>query len=183
MFDMGGYYLHALINLMGPIVRVSGSAKKTFPTRTITSEPLNGKVITVDVPTHIAGTLDFANGAIATLIMSFDVYSHTLPRLEVYGSDGTIQVPDPNTFGGPVFVKRFRDENWSEIPLLKAYPTNSRGLGITDLAESIGEGRPHRVSAELAYHALGVMHGIHDASASGKFYELKSTCERPEPLN
>jgi predicted dehydrogenase len=183
MFDMSGYYLHTLINLMGPITRVSGTAKKSFETRTITSEPLNGKVINVDVPTHIAGTLDFANGAVASLIMTFDVFSHTLPNIEIYGSEGTLRVPDPNNFGGPIFVKRFRDENWSEIPLLKPYPDNSRGLGITDLAESIAEGRPHRVSAELAYHALDIMHGIHEASASGKYYEVKSTCERPEPLN
>jgi predicted dehydrogenase len=183
MFDMGPYYLNALVTLMGPIARVAGSAKKTFETRTITSEPLNGKVINVEVPTHIAGILDFANGAVGTIIMSFDVYSHTLPCIEIYGSEGTLRVPDPNTFGGPVYVKRFREEKWSEIPLLKNYPENSRGLGITDMAEAIVEGRPHRASGEMAYHILEVMHGFHDASASGQYYTLKSTCTRPEPLD
>ncbi|MDR3192500.1 MAG: Gfo/Idh/MocA family oxidoreductase, partial [Treponema sp.] len=162
MFDMGPYYLTALVNLLGPVARVSGSAKKSFDTRLITSEPLNGKVIDVDVPTHIAGILDFAGGAVAAIITSFDVYSHTLPWIEIYGSEGTLRVPDPNTFGGPVYVKRFREENWSLIPLLKNYPENSRGLGITDMAEAIAEGRPHRASGELAYHVLEVMHGIHD---------------------
>jgi predicted dehydrogenase len=183
MFDMGPYYLTALVNLLGPVARVSGSTKKSFDTRTITSEPLNGKVIDVDVPTHIAGVLDFANGAVATIITSFDVYSHTLPWIEIYGSEGTLRVPDPNTFGGPVYVKRFREEEWSPIPLLKKYPENSRGLGITDMAEAIVEGRPHRASGELAYHVLEVMHGIHDASASGVYYPVKSTCPRPEPLD
>jgi predicted dehydrogenase len=182
MFDMGPYYLTALVNLLGPVARVSGSAKKSFDTRTITSEPLNGKVIDVDVPTHIAGVLDFAGGAVATIITSFDVYSHTLPWIEIYGSEGTLRAPDPNTFGGPVYVKRFREEEWSPIPLLKKYPENSRGLGITDMAEAIVEGRPHRASGELAYHVLEVMHGIHDASASGAYYQVKSTCSRPEPL-
>ena len=79
MFDMGPYYLTALVNLLGPVSRVSGSAKKCFETRTITSEPLNGTVIKVDVATHIAGVMDFANGAVGTIITSFDVYSHTLP--------------------------------------------------------------------------------------------------------
>jgi predicted dehydrogenase len=182
LFDMGPYYLTALVNLLGPVARVSGSAKKSFDTRLITSEPLNGKVINVDVPTHIAGVLDFAGGAVATIITSFDVYSHTLPWIEIYGSEGTLRVPDPNTFGGPVYVKRFREENWSQIPLLRNYPENSRGLGITDMAEAIAEGRPHRASGELAYHVLEVMHGIHDASASGLYYQVKSTCPRPEPL-
>ncbi|MDR2403026.1 MAG: Gfo/Idh/MocA family oxidoreductase [Spirochaetaceae bacterium] len=183
MFDMGPYYLTALVNLLGPVTRVSGSAKQGFKTRTVTSEPQNGKMITVDVPTHIAGILDFANGAVGTIITSFDVYSHTLPFIEIYGSEGTLRVPDPNTFGGPVYVSRFRAEGWSEIPLLKDFPENSRGLGITDMAEAIVEGRPHRASGDLAFHVLEVMHGIHDASASGTYYQLTSTCSRPEAMN
>ncbi|MDR1905257.1 MAG: Gfo/Idh/MocA family oxidoreductase [Treponema sp.] len=183
MFDMGPYYLTALVSLLGPVVRVSGSAKQSFQSRTITSEPLNGTVIDVEVPTHIAGVLDFASGAVGTVITSFDVYSHTLPFIEIYGSEGTLRVPDPNTFGGPVYVKRYRAENWSEIPLLRNFPENSRGLGITDMAEAVSEGRPHRASAEMTYHVLDVMHGIHDASASGIYYQVKSTCERPAPLN
>jgi predicted dehydrogenase len=182
MFDLGPYYLTALINLLGPIARVCGSAKMGLKQRTITSEPLNGKVINVEVPTHIAGILDFASGVAGTIITSFDVYSHTLPFIEIYGTEGTLRGPDPNTFGGPVFVKRFREETWSEIPLLKDYSGNSRGLGITDMAEAITEDRPHRASGELAAHVLDVMRGIHDASASGKYWDLKTTCVRPEPL-
>jgi predicted dehydrogenase len=182
MFDMGPYYLTALVSLLGPIARVSGSTKKSFDTRTITSEPLNGKVIDVDVPTHIAGVMDFANGAVGTIITSFDVYSHTLPWIEIYGSEGSLRVPDPNTFGGPVYLSRFMEKNWSEFPLARNYPQNSRGLGITDMAEAIVEGRPHRASAEMTYHVLDVMHGFHDASAMGKYYELQSSCERPAPL-
>ena len=182
MFDMGPYYLTALVNLLGPAVRVSGSARKGIPTRIITSEPLNGTVINVEVPTHIAGVLDFASGTVGTIITSFDVYSHTLPFIEIYGTEGTLRVPDPNTFGGPVYVSRFRDEKWFEIPLLKNYPENSRGLGITDMAEAIEEDRPHRASGALCFHVLDMMHGIHDASASGKYYKLKSKCKRPAAL-
>jgi len=182
MFDMGPYYLTALVNLLGPITRVSGSAKISFEKRTITSEPLNGAVINVDVPTHISGVMDFSSGAVGTIITSFDVYSHTLPCIEIYGSEGTLRVPDPNTFGGPVYVKRRMEENWSEIPLLKDYSANSRGLGLVDMALAINEARPHRACGELAYHILEVMHGFHDASSSGKYYDVKSSCERPEPL-
>jgi len=182
MYDMGPYYLTALITLMGPIARVSGSTKKSYDKRTITSEPLNGKEIDVDVPTHIAGTMDFASGAVGTIITSFDVYSHTLPCIEIYGSEGSLRVPDPNIFGGKVFISRFREENWTEIPILKDYTENSRGLGLVDMADAVSTGKPHRASGELAYHVLEIMHGFHDASDSGTYYNLKSRCKQPEPL-
>ena len=182
MFDMGPYYLTALITLMGPVARVSGSTKKSFDKRTITSEPLNGKVIDVDVPTHIAGQMDFVSGAVGTIITSFDVYSHTLPCIEIYGSEGSLRVPDPNTFGGQVYVSRFDEKNWNEVPLLKNYSENSRGLGLADMADAISSGKAHRASGELAYHVLEIMHGFHDASASGIYYNLKSACKQPEPL-
>jgi predicted dehydrogenase len=182
LFDMGPYYLTALINLLGPIKRVSGSAKTGQLKRTITSEPLKGTVIDVEVPTHIAGVLDFASGAVGTIITSFDVYSHTLPFIEIYGTEGTMRVPDPNTFGGPVYVRRLWEKAWSEIPLLKEYPENSRGLGITDMAEAIEKGIPHRASADLCIHVLDIMHGIHEASESGKYYKLKTKCTRPAML-
>jgi len=182
MFDMGPYYLTALVSLLGPVAKVCGVTKMGSPTRTITSEPLNGTVVNVDVPTHITGLLDFAGGAVGTIITSFDVYSHTLPCIEIYGTKGTIRVPDPNTFGGPVYVKRFYEEQWSQVPLLADYAENSRGLGITEMAEAIEEGRPHRASAELTCHVLDIMHGIHDASSSGKFYKIKSKCKKPAAL-
>jgi predicted dehydrogenase len=110
------------------------------------------------------------------------VYSHTLPCIEIYGTEGTLRVPDPNTFGGPVYVRRFREEQWSQIPLIKSYAENSRGLGITDMAEAIETNSPHRASAELCSHVLDIMHGIHDASASGRYYKIKSKCKRPAAL-
>jgi len=179
MFDMGPYYITAMVSLLGHVSRVSGSAKITSPVRTITNKQQYGAVINVEVPTHIAGVLDFASGAVGTIVTSFDVYSHTLPFIEIYGTEGTLKVPDPNTFGGPVIVRRFSDEEWYKIPLLKAYSDNSRGLGITDMAEAIEEGRPHRASAEMAYHVLDIMQGIHDASSAGKHIKLKSKCKRP----
>lgn len=182
MFDMGPYYLTALVNLLGPVARVCGSAKRSFASRTISSEPLKGSKIDVEVPTHIAGVLDFESGAVGTIITSFDVWSHTMPFIEIYGSEGSLKVPDPNTFGGPVLVKRGRAESWSEVPLLRAYPENSRGLGVADMADAIAEGRPHRASAELTSHVLEVMHGFHDASASGTYYKVTGTCARPESM-
>ena len=111
MFDMGPYYLTALIALLGPIKRLSGLARISYPERTILSTPKAGTKITVTTPTHITGTLDFASGAIGTLTTSFDAFGGTsLPSIEIYGSKGTILVPDPNTFGGPVRLRK-RDED------------------------------------------------------------------------
>ena len=182
MFDMGPYYLTALVNMIGPIRRITGSARATFPERTITSQPKNGTAISVDVPTHIAGVMDFGNGAIGTILTSFDVWSSTLPPIEVYGTEGSLRVPDPNGFGGPVKVRRKGESEWRDVELTHGYADNSRGIGVADMAYAIQSGRPHRVSGALAYHVLEAMHGFHDASRASRHYEMQSDVERPAAL-
>jgi len=192
MFDMGPYYITALINLIGPIRKVTGFTRISFPERTITSQPKYGQKIQVEVPTHVAGVLEFEGGPIATIITSFDVYGSKLPNIEIYGSKGTIVVPDPNTFGGPVYLfKRNEDDplsiyksgiQWEEIPLTHGYTDNSRGIGVADMAEALRSGRTHRANGDLAFHVLDVMHAIHDTSNRGAHYELTSTCEKPDAL-
>ena len=182
MFDMGPYYLTALINLIGPVKRITGSTRITFPERTITSEPKNGTKITVDVPTHVVGVMDFANGAVGTIITSFDVWAHKLPRIEVYGTLGSMSVPDPNGFGGPILIKRCDSDEWTEMPFSHGHTENSRGLGVADMAEAIREKRPNRASGALTYHVLECMHGFHIASDAGKHYDMTSAGVQPEPL-
>jgi predicted dehydrogenase len=181
MFDMGPYYLTALVNLIGPVKRVTGSARASFAERLITSQPKYGTRIKVDVPTHVAGVMDFANGAVGTIITTFDVWRAELPRIEVYGTEGSLSVPDPNGFGGPVKVQRGSGE-WAETPLTHGYAENSRGIGVADMAYAVRSGRRHRASGELTYHVLDVMHAFHDASREGRHVELESTCERPAAL-
>ncbi|MFD0697540.1 Gfo/Idh/MocA family protein [Paenibacillus sp. GCM10027628] len=182
MFDMGPYYLTALINLIGPVRRVSGSAQMTYPERTITNDIDYGKKIPVEVPTHIAGTLDFASGAVGTIITSVDIQGSKLPHMEIYGSTGTLVVPDPNTFGGPVYIKRHNQPDFMEIPLTHGFAENSRGLGVVDMAYAITGGREHRASGDMACHVLELMHGFHLSSERGLHYEVKSECKRPEAL-
>jgi predicted dehydrogenase len=181
MFDMGPYYLTALVSLIGPVRRVTGSTRITFPERAITSQPKNGTKIKVDVPTHVAGVMDFENGAIGTLVTSFDVWSHRMPNIEIYGTEGSLGVPDPNGFGGPVLLRHAGDKEWSEVPLTHIYAENSRGLGVADMAYALRSGRPHRASGQLAYHVLDIMHAFHDASREGRHIELSSGY-RPAPL-
>jgi len=182
MFDMGPYYLTALVNLMGPVRQVTGSTRVTFPERLITSQPKHGTVINVDVPTHVAGVLNFANGAIGTIITSFDVWSAQLPCIEIYGTHGTLSVPDPNGTGGPVKLMRPGMDGWSEIPLSHPYAQISRSTGVADMAYALRSGRPHRASGDLAFHVLDIMHAIHDASHEGKHINLTSACPRPAAL-
>lgn len=181
MFDMGPYYLTALVNLLGPITRVTGSTRTSFPQRTITSQPQYGKKIDVEVTTHLAGVVDFASGAIGTIIMSFDVWSHSLPLIEIYGSEGTMRVPDPNNFGGSVFVRKAGEKEWTEMPLTHSDKVG-RGIGVADMAYAIVYGRKHRVSGELAHHVLDVMQAFDEASESGQHQRIASTVERPAPL-
>lgn len=180
MLDMGPYYLTALISLIGPIRRVTGSAQMSFSERVITSQPLSGQTIIVETPTHIAGVLDFVNGAVGTIITSFDVWAHNLPPIEVHGSEGSLSVPDPNYFGG--VVKLYREGKWEEIPLTHGYEENSRGIGVADMAYAIQENRPQRASGELAFHVLDAMYGFLDSSEQGRHYLMESAGVRPDAL-
>ncbi|MBI2502374.1 MAG: Gfo/Idh/MocA family oxidoreductase [Candidatus Latescibacteria bacterium] len=182
MFDMGPYYLTALVMLMGPVRRVTGSTRITFPERTITSQAKYGQKIQVEIPTHVAGIMEFHSGAIGTITTSFDVWAGQVPRIEIYGTEGSLSVPDPNGFGGPVKVRRAGAADWSEIPLTHGYAENTRSIGVADMAYAQRSGRPHRASPELVYHVLDLMHAFHDSSAQGKHVDLESTCKRPAPL-
>jgi predicted dehydrogenase len=179
MFDMGPYYLTALISLVGPVKGVNGIARKSFAERTITTKEKHGQKIKVEVPTHIAGTLDFENGAVGTIITSFDIWKHSLPCIEIHGTGGSLSVPDPNTFGGPVRMMRAGESEWSDVLLTHQYAENSRSLGLADMAYALRSGRPHRANGRMAFHVLDVMHAFHNASDAGKFTKLESTCNRP----
>ena len=182
MFDMGPYYLSALVNLLGPVRRVTGAANITFPERTITSEPKRGRKIKVEVPTHVVGVLEFLDGAVGTIITSFDVWHANLPFIEVYGTIGSLDLPDPNCFGGAVRLRAADDDAWRDVPLEFGLVENERGLGLADMARAVSLGGQHRASGELALHVLETMHAIHDAAREGRHIELQTVCERPAPL-
>lgn len=182
MFDMGPYYLTAMVSLLGPVRRVSGSTRISRPQRTVSSQPRYGEIIDVEVPTHVAGLLDFAAGPIGMIMTTFDVQASALPWIEIYGTLGTISAPDPNTFGGPVKLRKTDDKEWQEIEVTRPFATNSRGLGLAGMAEALRSGAPHRASGELAYHVLDLMFAIHEASDRGCHVEVESSCERPAPM-
>ncbi len=189
MFDMGPYYLTALVYLMGPVAELAGMTKKSFDKRLITSQPLNGTLIDVDVPTHLTALLNFENGACGQITTSFDVWASEVPRIEIYGTKGTLSVPDPNTFGGPVRLKTEGYDGFKEIPLAFGYSDNSRGLGINQMAQvlldkeeknSQDNGMEDKdliifeANGKLTYHVLEIMEGIHKSFDTRTFIEIKS---------
>lgn len=142
LLDMGPYYLSALIQCLGPIKAVTSVAKITRKERIITSEPKKGTVIEVETPTHISSVLDFHNGATGTMIMSFDVPGgHHLPNIEIYGSEGSIRVPDPNNFNGEILLRKNGEKEWQSISYTHPYDDAGRGLGVAEMANAIRNNR------------------------------------------
>jgi predicted dehydrogenase len=181
MFDMGPYYLTSLVNLLGPVKRLAGSTRITFSERVATSEGNRGRRIPVEVPTHVVGVFDFIGGPVGTIMTSFDIWAAHLPRIEVYGSEGSLSVPDPNIFGGQVLIRRAGASEWNAVPLTHSDQVG-RGIGVADLAYAITYGRPHRASGELAYHVLEIMSAFEASSEDGRHVEISSSPPRPAPL-
>ena len=179
MWDMAPYYVTALVNLLGPVARVTGTATKTFAERTIKSQPLAGQQIPVDVPTHYSTTLEFAGGPVASLVLSFDVPKMPeLPNIIVFGTEGILKVCDPNRFDDPCF---FAPAGTFEFqPVVNRHATGrGRGSGVADLAQAIRSGRAHRASGQLAHHVVEVMEAGDRTAAEGTRIEIASSCERP----
>lgn len=182
MMDMGPYYITALINLLGGVKRIAGMTNITFPQRMITSNPLSGTVVDVDVPTYINGLMEFECGAIGNILTTFDVVSNKQPMLEIYGSEGTLILPDPNTFGGPIFLLRREEKEYYEIPLTFGYKDNSRGLGLADMGAALQNGRDFRSNYHQTYHVLEIMTAFDRSSKAGSFVDIESSYTPGEPM-
>ena len=183
VFNLGPYYLTVLVGLIGPVRSVSGNSRISFPTRTISSQPLAGQVIPVDTPTFVNASFTFASGPVASFTATYDVWASERPKIEIYGAEGTLSVPDPNTFGGPVRLYRRETKAWEEIPLDSGFADNARGLGLSDFAMGMVEGRLPRAGAALANHVLELMTAAESAGDEGGTIMLGTTCERPAPLD
>lgn len=153
VLDMGPYYLTVLVTLLGPVAWVSAQGTTLVPER----QSRHGGRVVASTPTHVSGTVAFASGAHATVIFSFDVHHTHLPRIEVYGTEGSLRLPDPNNYDGAVELIAVGGE-WAELP--SGGPEIHRGYGVVDLALALREGRPHRASGELALHVLDVMEAL-----------------------
>jgi len=195
VIDMGPYYITALVNLLGPAKEVSGSLMKGVSKRTIGIGPKKGKQFKVECPTTYLSTILFHNGTIIRLTLSFDVIAHQRNHIELYGNKGSLIVPDPNMFGGSVFVCRKLGGPWNEyktgkMPLGKINirtqssranesPTNAnyRGVGLSEMAYCIENKKINRCNGELSYHVLDIIQSIMKASKTGKKQKINSKCK------
>jgi len=184
MFDMGPYYLTALLNLLGPVKRISGMAAIEIADRTITSDPLKGTKLRVETPDHVCGLMEFQNGAIGTIIQTFATRFSELggkQPITVFGTEGTLRVPDPNQFDGPLSIRLAGDTEWRDVPhtFVAGY---GRSVGLADMAYALRSGRPHRCSAEQAFAVLDLMAGFFDSSDSGRAYMPVTQYVKPSPM-
>ncbi len=190
MLDMGPYYITSLVNMLGPAESVTAVTAKGSETRTygpVVADEYKDKYTPfcqypVKVNTHLTGVIKFKCGALITVIASFDCHMHGHPPIEIYGTEGSMQVPDPNMFGGVIRVFKPGYEAWKEVPLTHGYTENSRSIGAADMAYALRSGRQHRANGKLANHVLEIMLAFDKSSAAKKEIVLKTTCDRPEAL-
>ncbi|MDJ1006569.1 MAG: Gfo/Idh/MocA family oxidoreductase [Paracoccaceae bacterium] len=191
VLDLGPYYITDLVQLLGPVRAVSAMGWASFPTRTIGSGPREGETVLVETPTTLHGLMEFEGGAIVTLGASWDVWRASHPHIELYGAVGTMQLPDPNNFGGEVTVAEgpagfaaaevahpFAAPNDGE----EGEVANYRGAGLADMVRAIDEGRAHRCNGDLALHVVDVMLGILASAERREWVEMTTTAPRPAPL-
>ena len=195
VFDLGPYYVSTLVTLLGPVRAVSALGQKGFDERTVTTEgsPLKGTKVPVKTPTTLQALLDFESGTQISLLASWDVWKHGMLPMEIHGTEGSMRLPDPNWFGGPIAVAQGRGD-WVETlitdrtfgranhPIGKPLQANYRGLGLADMARGIAESRPHRANGDVALHVLAVMEAILQAAESRSMVEIRQRCERPAAL-
>jgi predicted dehydrogenase len=181
LFDMGPYYFTALVALLGPAVSIIGSATSNNAERVIHATGRVGETFTATAPTHVSSIVEFGGGVSATLVTSFDVKATNYRNIEIYGTEGTLSVPDPNTFGGPLKVRRaFGD--WRELTIPTPSVPQERGIGLADMLSAQRVDRQHRASSDMALHVLELMSSALRSSEEGRRVDLTTSCERPEPL-
>jgi predicted dehydrogenase len=186
VLDWGPYHIAALVNLLGPVTHVVGATTRAQDELVVTAPGRRVDRVAVEVDTHATALLQFASGAVVTVMYSFDVWDTTLPHIEVYGTEGTLQIPNPNHFDEPVLIRRRTDHEWSELPpvIPRVTPEGARlfrGPGVADLAAHLA-GDEHRASGEFAYHVLEVLEALAQRRIIDGATAITSTARRPAPV-
>ena len=182
LFDKGPYYLSTLVTLLGPVVRVSGATSRSSRRREVATGPNAGLPVDVAVDTNVSALLEHLSGVTSTITVRFDVWASRHPRIEVYGTSGTVAVPDPNRFSDPVQVWTVDAPEWGEVPATAGYVDAARGFGLAEMARAIATNHPHRASGQLAFHVLDIMDAIARSGHGHKVLNVTSTVGRPAPV-
>jgi predicted dehydrogenase len=181
LFDMGPYYLTAIVALLGPIESVAGFASTRTLERTIEIGPRTGERFTATTPTHTTAAMQLVNGVTANLVASFEARNQYICDVAIHGSEGVLVLPDPNAFGGAVRLKRGRG-GWDELPYASRGGADARGIGLHDMVEALAAGQPHRASGQLGAHIVEVARGILTSAEEGRIVAIESRVAQPLPL-
>jgi predicted dehydrogenase len=181
LLDMGPYYLTAIVALLGPVERVAGFASTLTSERSIAVGPRAGARFAPTTPTHVSTALQLESGATANLVASFEATDRYVCDLEIHGREGIISLPDPNSFEGPLLIRRNRGD-WEELPYASRGAREVRGVGLQDLAEAVAEGRAPRASGRIGAHVVDIARSVLQSAAESRTIDLATRAERPEPL-
>jgi predicted dehydrogenase len=173
LLDIAPYYLTALVSLLGRIEAVAGFTETPTPERTLGAGPRAGRVVEVEVPTHAAAVLRLTGGVLATLTVGFESRDQYVSGMRVFGTAGSLTLPDANGFGGDVLLA-VGDRKPEPVPYQSHGGRETRGLGIQDLAEALRDDHAHRASGELALHILEAAEAIGRAGDEGRVVELET---------
>jgi predicted dehydrogenase len=176
LFDGGPYYLSALVSLLGPIASVAAVATVGRDERFVLVGEGAGERFPVQTPTHVTSVIKFAGGAVGGLVTSFDVIETTTPRLEIHGTEGSIIVPAPNSWGGPVSVRRRGETSFSTLEIDDA-TCGFMGMGLIEMAEVLPQGLTPRANGARGLHVLEVLEGIRRSAREAQFYDITPVSE------
>ena len=191
ILDMGPYYFSALVNLLGPVKSVYSQSRTVFSQREIGSGNRKGEKIDVDIPTTLLSQIEFNSGALIDSFFSFDVYKHNKSHIELYGTKGAINVPDPSYFGGEIKICTEKNSDWKTIKTddmnlgrLDANriggEKNYRGIGVSEMIDSIINNKENRCSGELSLHVLDIMQSIIKSAKVDQKINLQSSTKVPD---
>lgn len=173
LFDMGPYYITALVQTFGSVRKVAAVGSKAKATRVVGSGPKAGEEFPVEVPTHVSAMLQFEGGASSHSVFSFESPRVRMGFVEIAGTEGTLELPDPNYFDGDLGLWRAGAEEPEIIPATG--PANGRGMGALDMARSLRAGVPHRAQGTLAYHVVDTLVSISESAETGTFVGVDSS--------
>lgn len=201
-YDVGVYYVTAMLALLGPVKRITGFSKNIFPVResTLFYNGRYGQKWEFESRNLMAGALEFESGAVGSMLFAGESIQDEQPHFAIYGTEGILYLGNPGDFHGSVKLLRKGCGNGAvdkaiELPFTHGFKDTpvggepgpfdwgqQRGVGAAEMAWSIRKGRPHRASAEMGLHTLEVLAGMDISSDSGKIYEMTTTFEKPRAL-
>jgi len=201
VIDMGPYFFTTLVNLLGPAKNVRARGKTFAEQRKYQFGSKKGQMFNVEILTSVMLDIEFHNESIIQGFISFDVENHGRNHMELYGTKGSMIVPDPNMFGGPLITSNELGSEWKEHSVEDRYlgktniinstvrsneapkQANYRGIGLAEMIYAIENNLEHRCNGELALHVLDIIESTIRSAETGNEIELQTTCKKPLPFS